>query len=349
MRDKNADPIDREPKEPKPPVVNTPPKVLGTAGGDVLTGSDKAEFFYGYDGNDFIYGNGGNDTIYGGNDQDYLYGGDGSDLIYGESGNDYLQGGTGKNTLVGGSGNDSYVVESSEDVIIENPNEGYGDSVSVYRSGLVNGVYVLPNNVENLYLNEGLVGGGNASDNYIQGNSDDNYLYGDAGNDTIYGLGGQDYINGGLGNDDLYGGLGNDTLTGGVLGIDRLYGGDGDDFLTEYNTQRGAITVLVGGSGADIFNVGEANWYYVSSVIPPANTYDDTVYPGYALIADFDSAGGDKVRLKGNLNDYVVQRGSVVNSEFSRPGDGIYYKGDLVAAVSANAGFDLARDTQFYS
>lgn len=96
----------------------------------------------------------------------------------------------------GSPANDRFMVDDTNDVIIENPNEGK-DIVS----SMVD--YTLPANVENLLLTgiDNLNGAGNESNNFLTGNIGLNSLYGYSGNDTL---------KGGLGSDSLFGGLGND-------------------------------------------------------------------------------------------------------------------------------------------
>lgn len=87
---------------------------------------------------------------------------------------------------------------------------------------------------------------------------------GGGGNDTLRGNSAADILTGGTGNDLLEGGSGNDTLRGGDnndtlrggAGADSLYGDGGDDRLE--GGIDGAIDVLYGGVGADVF---VAEWY----------------------------------------------------------------------------------------
>ncbi|SFT71969.1 hypothetical protein SAMN05660657_02597 [Geodermatophilus amargosae] len=76
------------------------PTIRGTAGDDVLRGTN---------GVDVIMGLGGDDTITGGNGDDVVCGGAGDDTLAGENGNDVLLGGFGTDTLTGGNGDDRLV------------------------------------------------------------------------------------------------------------------------------------------------------------------------------------------------------------------------------------------------
>lgn len=136
----------------------------------------------------------GNDTIDAGAGNDYIDGGQGNDLLNAGSGDDYLIGGAGEDTMLGGRGDDVYIVDSSNDLVVENINEGT-DSV------LASASYVLSDNIENLTLTgmANVEGTGNALDNLIQGNNGNNVLTSGEGNDTLYGLDGNDVLEGGAG------------------------------------------------------------------------------------------------------------------------------------------------------
>lgn len=88
---------------------NLPPLgrvVRGTAGDDVIIGSDDADNLAGGEGDDTIEGRGGNDAIDGGAGNDDLAGGDGNDAIDGGTGNDDVRGDAGDDELNGGEGDD---------------------------------------------------------------------------------------------------------------------------------------------------------------------------------------------------------------------------------------------------
>lgn len=141
-------------------------------------------------------GTDGDDTLVGGPTADTLSGGAGNDTLIGNAGNDTLVGGPGNNTLIGGLGDDTYDVSSSQDIIVEQPNEG-ADAVRAYVS------YALPDNVERITLM-----GDAAID--ARGNDGANTLLGNGAANTLVGGGGNDILNGLLGNDILIGGTGDD-------------------------------------------------------------------------------------------------------------------------------------------
>ncbi|PSN11350.1 hypothetical protein C7293_24635 [filamentous cyanobacterium CCT1] len=115
----------------------------------------------------------------------------------------------------------------------------------------------------------------------------------DASDDVINGLDGNDVLNGLSGDDLLRGGHGNDTVLGGS-GSDTLIGGSGNDFLNGYGLTLGEFDVLEGGSGADVFALGDANSpYYLGN--------------GYATITDFNYLEGDKIQITGSASNYGIE------------------------------------------
>lgn len=114
-----------------------------------------------------------------------------ANTLAGNGGDNTLDGQRGIDTMAGGLGSDAYVVDNAQDMVIENPGEGDGDTV--YSSV----TYALPDNVENLVLTgtRGGLGTGSALDNTLIGNNGANTLDGGAGADTLRGgLGKDTYI-----------------------------------------------------------------------------------------------------------------------------------------------------------
>jgi hypothetical protein len=108
-----------------PPGTNI---ILGTAGDDMLQGTNKADCILGFGGNDTISGGNGADFIAGGPGDDKIYSGSGADVVYGGKGNDYIDsanggdcivyGGDGADTLLGGNGADGMYGGDGNDVMI---------------------------------------------------------------------------------------------------------------------------------------------------------------------------------------------------------------------------------------
>ncbi|MFG1478983.1 calcium-binding protein [Xanthobacter sp. V4C-4] len=161
--------------------------VLATASSYVLSANVENLLFTGT--GDFA-GTGNNlaNAIAGGAGNDTLDGGAGNDILYGQGGSD---------TLIGGSGRDTYHVDTSDDVILENADEG-SDIVRATASN-----YTLSANVEHLlFTGTGdFAGTGNELANAIAGGAGNDTLDGGAGNDILYGQGGNDTLIGGSGND----------------------------------------------------------------------------------------------------------------------------------------------------
>ena len=160
-----------------------------------------------------------------------------------------------------------------------------------------------------------------ANDNLLVGDDQANTADGAGGNDTISGKGGRDElkggtgndtINGGLGGDRLFGDAGQDTLTGGV-GQDMLIGGAGNDVLfgnsnrdrltgvdpDSVNPGRGEVDRLSGGSGLDVFVLGNAATAFYNDGKPNLTGKQD-----YALITDFKPT--DVIQLHGSAADYTL-------------------------------------------
>jgi predicted extracellular nuclease len=83
------------------------PTITGTAGDDVLRGTDGADVVMGLGGNDTITGGNADDVVCGGAGDDRLTGDNGVDVLLGGFGDDRLDGGNGDDTLVGGPGTDT--------------------------------------------------------------------------------------------------------------------------------------------------------------------------------------------------------------------------------------------------
>jgi len=266
----------------------------GGAGNDILAAGAGNDLVIGGSGRDTMYGDAGNDTYSVDSTLDVVieaagYGTDlvnsavsytlganlenlaligsrsvaatGNELanrIFGNAGNNPIDGGSGADTMAGGAGNDTYSVDNAGDQVIESANAGI-DTVLAHRT------FTLSANVENLTITGtgDYTGVGNTLANTLAGNSGDNQLVGGGGNDL------------------LLGGQGADTLTG--IGGQR---------------GRNEIDTLTGGSGADLFDLGNGvGAYYNDGNSSSAGTAD------YALITDF-TAGSDQLRLSGQASDY---------------------------------------------
>ncbi|NMJ40035.1 hypothetical protein GWK16_02195 [Roseomonas sp. JC162] len=184
-------------------------RLIGHAGDDTIRGGGGNDRIEGRDDNDRLYGEAGTDVILGGNGADIVDGGLGSDTLYGEDGNDslfggtdsitdvlyggngddWLDGGLGYDIMYGGPGNDIYIASQQVEAIYENPGEGWDVVIALGGSG-----FVLPDNVEELFVSGPITGTGNALSNRITGSAAAERLLGKDGNDTITGAGGNDLM-----------------------------------------------------------------------------------------------------------------------------------------------------------
>jgi Ca2+-binding RTX toxin-like protein len=138
----------------------TLPAVNGTAGGDVMTGSDANDVLNGLGGDDILRGEGGNDV---------LNGGTGTDLLYGGMGNDTLRGDA-YDTLYGGLGDDTYYLDDTS-LVVEYAGEGYDQAYGTNS-------FTLPYNVEKAIASGAGIRNvvGNTSDNLIVFNTSGSYV-----------------------------------------------------------------------------------------------------------------------------------------------------------------------------
>ena len=186
-----------------------------------LAGSAYADRLDGDDRDNAIAGWDGSDRLLGGGGVDSLWGGDDNDTLVGGRDGDYLNGGRGSDTA-------SYE-DSAAGVSVSLVTEhGFG--------GTAEGDTLT--DVENLH--------GSGYNDLLVGDDGINSLVGGSGNDTLKGGGGFDH---------LLGGQGNDTLQG------SSYVPVADDtFIADFPADWGAFDWLEGGTGADTFVAGFADF-----------------------------------------------------------------------------------------
>jgi Ca2+-binding RTX toxin-like protein len=337
--------------------------IVGTDGNDVLNGTADNDTIDGLGGNDSINGLLGDDFLIGGLGNDALYGEAGNDTLDGGEGNDYLLAGQGINMVIGGSGDDRADFDYSS--TINDLSFDYSD----FNNGTISDGSTI-REVEQVLLTSGsgndniniavttfgsFVAGGLGNDT-IQGGLVGDRLLGEGGNDIIFGgeghesgsaavigqLGlfggdGDDQLFGEGGNDALYGEAGNDTLDGGE-GSDYLDGGAGLDTLVGVNSNSptpglGERDILVGGTGADRYVLGDAGWIGYDDHNSASNGTGD-----YATISGFVS-GEDVIQLQGPQSNYRLE---VVNADtqvfIDKPGS---EPDELIAVIQGVTGLAL--------
>lgn len=187
------------------------------AGGDIVLGSEVANWIHGNQGNDQLMGYGGADTLMGGQGNDQLLGGEGDDMLFGDAGDDRLDGDQGDDQMFGGEGQDSLA-------------GGGGDDILQGNAG-----------ADSLSGGEGRdTAHGGQGDDFIHGNQGADLLLGDMGRDTLHGGQGDDVLWGGAGDDWLSGDVGDDVLVGGA-GADVFHfaGGQGRDLVQDFRAAEG--------------------------------------------------------------------------------------------------------------
>ncbi|MGB0343270.1 MAG: calcium-binding protein [Parvibaculales bacterium] len=176
--------------------------LIGSTGGDTMTGDSGANRLEGIAGNDTLNGGGGNDVLIGGAGIDRLNGGDGSDTA------DYSYSSTGITIdLVTGARDGAYIIANTD-------GNAQGDRLRA---------------IENFI-------GSSANDSITTGETN-NRLEGGAGNDVLSSGRGLDVLLGGTGDDVLSSGRGADVMTGGAgndIFVLELAGGGATDAITDF-------------------------------------------------------------------------------------------------------------------
>src|SRR5215207_1094591 len=127
------EPLCGPPEEEVPATIVGSGTIVGTAGDDVIVGSDENDTILGLGGNDIICAEGGNDRVLGGEGNDILIGdgldvppfipsnAENDDVLIGGPGDDTLAGLGGDDTMLGGPGNDFLIGMGGYDSILGGP------------------------------------------------------------------------------------------------------------------------------------------------------------------------------------------------------------------------------------
>jgi Ca2+-binding RTX toxin-like protein len=239
--------------------------IFGTAGDDIVKGTNDADVMYGLGGNDSLYGGLGGDTLDGGAGNDTLYGGIGGYSLNSGAGNDtYVYGkGYGNDTIydydttLGNVDTVKLVGLNARDVTIGRDNANWyltvnatGEMLRVADWGGGSAF-----RIERVVFADGSVLDGAAlAKTPFRGTAGNDSLTATAGDDVVYGLGGNDWLYGGAGNDVLDGGAGDDLLYGGFGGYNAgsgagndtyVYGrGYGNDTIYDFDATAGNLDTI---------------------------------------------------------------------------------------------------------
>jgi Ca2+-binding RTX toxin-like protein len=150
----------------------------------------------------------------------------------------------------------------------------------------------------------------------------ENILTGE-GDDKLTGSAGANDLDGGAGTDSLNGGAGNDTLAGCFFGAN----GGGNE-----------IDTLVGGSGADLFQLGWSGGRFYDD-----GTNSNAGRTNYALITDF-TVGTDRLQLDGAASGYYLGASGVNGVS----GQGLWFEqgatDELIAIIRSGNSTALTAD-----
>ena len=221
----------------------------GTAGTDIIVGSDDADSISSNGGIDVVMGEGGDDYIAGGTGGDIIFGGAGADTIDGGAGADIIIGGSGDDTLTGGTGADIFVFGPGDgnDTITDFDTDQDTINLSMFGAGLSYSDLTVAATTDGTGTVVTIPGqdGGDPVTITLQGVTSTDvtesmFEFSNAGDDTITGTTADETITGGTGDDTLTGGGGSDIFV--------FEPGDGDYTITDFNTADDRIDLMAFGA-----------------------------------------------------------------------------------------------------
>lgn len=233
----------------KVPTIVAVPGVptTGTAGDDVILGTDTR---------DEIDGGAGNDTICGLVGADTLTGGEGDDRLFGGLDDEYVpDDGYAGDVLVPGPGDDHVDLGDDPasatvdyvDRLADYDRVSYADAPGPVGVDLSAGI-AIGEGADTIVVpaySGGIIG--SAYDDTLVGAPGPDRIQGGDGDDGIRGKGGGDDLEPGKGDDIVRGNTGGDIIVSPDAGRDRLYGDGGEDYVEG----RGRGTQIGGGGGED--------------------------------------------------------------------------------------------------
>ncbi|MBV1863161.1 MAG: M10 family metallopeptidase C-terminal domain-containing protein [Rhodobacteraceae bacterium] len=349
--------------------------LIGSGGGDSISGTSGVNILNGGAGNDTISGGGGEDSLDGGagiDTADYRYwtgvGGvfdltAGTALfagfyteaminfenLFGSGGNDSITGTSGANTLSGGAGNDTIQGGAGVDVM----NGNGGNDTFIIDYGWTGGAGESMNGgTGSDTFDTSAVGAINAIVNLVAGtftytpggagtialSSIENVITG-AGNDSVTGNSSANALTGGSGSDTLVGRGGDDTLIGGG-GNDTLYGNGGADHFS-------------GGAGDDVLYLGAGDVLkdgtvprdiggsgYDTAILATGFTFNPSNWSRYGIESVFGSSANDTIRGRNNGVDYHFDGGDGNDTLLTAGGDDTLVGGAGNDTLNGGAGAD---------
>jgi len=327
-----------------------PATIVGTAGPDVLTGTDGLDVIAALGGDDRIDGRGGIDAICAGDGNDTVFGGGGRDFVFGEAGNETILGGDDADFLFGDAaspagctapcsptsvtGNDSITAGPGFiDAVDGGPGEDtltgdesdlvtFGDSLRGVQVSLKTGHATGNGNDE---LHGFQLVAGSSHDDVLVGTDDGNAFFGHAGNDVIRGEGGSDVVlftanqSAGPVRADLATGRASGEGADLLAGIENLFGSRGNDVLLG----DGHDNIIAGTEGSDVLQGRGGADRLVGDV------GNDQV----------DGGDGNDVLL-GDAGDDVLAGGAGANDEISFRRSATGVDADLERGSASGEGFD---------
>jgi Ca2+-binding RTX toxin-like protein len=274
--------------------LNSVENVVGSTGGDTITGNAAPNQLDGNDGDDTLNGAGGNDTLIGGLGADVLNGGAGTgDHV------SYAGAATGVTVTIDGVANDGEALEG--DNVLANVERVTGSAFDDSLTG---------SDAHNRLT------GGDGADT-LNGGLGNDILTGGDGDDTLNGGGGSDTLNGGAGGDVLNGGAGSDLVSysGRPTGVDVTQdgvandgeAGEGDNVLgsVERVTGTAFADLLEGDAGKDVLNGGGGN---------------DTIR-GFGGADILTGGAGNDLLVGGTESDQLTGNGG--DDQLNSAGDGV--------------------------
>lgn len=222
-----------------------------------------------------------------------------ADVITGTSASEAFYGAGGTDTIAGGGGDDTYIVQAAGVSIIENASSGI-DTVKATVD------FVLPDNVENLYI----MGTGAKAGFTGVGNSMNNLIVGDTNSQTINGMGG---------NDVLEGGGGSDTFVFGT--------GSGHDVITDFTagTGTGADVIRLVGYNITSFVQVLSNMHQVGSDVVLTLSPTDDVTIRNTTVSQFSASNFQlPINLKGSTLTFSDDFNSLSLAHLGQAGTGMW-------------------------